>query len=72
MGMVLLADEELIGVIPRVDEITSKQWRDVGWYVDDRGRKQFGIIPNTTPNIKVNLRNEYDTSRIRSSRPGNY
>lgn len=71
-GMCMLADEELIGVIPRVDEITSKQWRDVGWYVDDRGRKQFGIIPNTTPNIKVNLRNEYDTSRIRSSRPGNY
>ena len=68
MGMCMLADEELIGVIPRVDEIVSAKWRDVGWYVDEKGYKRFGIIQHQQIETKVNM-NFYDQSRVRSSRP---
>lgn len=68
-GMACLADEELVGVIPRADEITNKQWKDVGWYTDERGYKQFGIIPTKDQNMNVIIKHEYDPSRIRSSHP---
>ena len=68
-GMCMLADEELIGITPKVDEIVTSQWQDIGWYTDEKGRKQFGIIPNREYKT-INARIEYDTSRNRSSRPG--
>lgn len=69
--MCMLADEELIGVIPRVDEIVSAKWRDIGWYVDEKGYKRFGIIQHQQIETKVNM-NFYDQSRVRSSRPMYY
>lgn len=66
--MCMLADEELIGVIPRVDEIVSAKWKDIGWYVNEKGYKQFGIIQHQQIETKVNM-NFYDQSRVRSSRP---
>ena len=65
----MLADEELFGITPKVDDIVTSQWQDIGWYIDEKGRKQFGIIPNREYKT-INARIEYDTSRNRSSRPG--
>lgn len=69
MGMMLLADEELIGVIPRIDTIVNNEWKDIGWYIDEKGYKRYGVIPNKKPNVNVNWNNIYDKSRIRSSNP---
>lgn len=68
-GMCMLADEELIGVLPRADEVVNKKWRNVGWYTDERGYKKFGVIPDKDQITQTNIRNEYDPSRDRSSRP---
>lgn len=65
----MLADEELIGVLPRADEVVNKKWRNVGWYTDERGYKKFGVIPDKDQITQTNIRNEYDPSRDRSSRP---
>lgn len=44
MGQCEIADEELTGVTPST--VTStKEWRDLGYYRDDRGNLQFGVIP---------------------------
>lgn len=69
MGMAMLADEELIGVLPRIDEINVKQWKDIGWYTDEKGYKRYGVLPDKKPNVNVNWNNIYDKSRIRSSNP---
>jgi hypothetical protein len=46
MGMCELADEELSGVVPRVvEEESTNEWQDVGYYKDSNGRVHFGIIP---------------------------
>lgn len=72
LGMALLADEDLLGIIPKVDMIVKNEWRDIGWYVDERGIRRRGIIPNNTPQTLTKPINEYDPSRIRSSRPMYY
>nr|DAR62319.1 MAG TPA: hypothetical protein [Bacteriophage sp.] len=44
--MAELADEELSGVIPReVEPEEDSGWQDMGWYVDEKGYKHFGVIP---------------------------
>ena len=44
-GMALLADEELAGKAPRKRGISSEGWKDIGYYIDENGRKRFGVIP---------------------------
>lgn len=70
--MTLLADEELIGVIPRVDTIVNNEWKDIGWYIDEKGIRRHGVIPKGAPQALYKPINSYDPSRIRSSRPMYY
>lgn len=71
MGMCELADEELIGVIPRKDETYSNQWQDIGYYYEN-GIKKFGVIPQSeiAPDNMKTI--GHDTTRIRTSRPQYY
>lgn len=56
MGMAELADEELSGIIPReVEPEDNSGWQDMGWYVDEKGYKHFGIIPKQQKTL-VNLK----------------
>jgi hypothetical protein len=43
--MALLADEELAGKASRKRGISSEGWKDIGYYIDENGRKRFGVIP---------------------------
>jgi hypothetical protein len=60
MGMCELGDEELSVRKPVIQERTSQDFRDVGWYTDGRGYKHYGIIPKTTEekNAKNRIRAE--------------
>lgn len=69
MGMAELADEELIGVVPRKDEVVGNQWQDIGYYYDESGVKRFGVIPSKINTARQEIKIEHDTSRIRTSRP---
>lgn len=40
-----IADEELSGVTPTTVNKVSKEWKDIGYYIDMDGVKRFGIIP---------------------------
>jgi hypothetical protein len=53
--MAELADEELIGKVPRKKNSNTEGWKDIGYYIDENGRKRFGVIPK-----KQNQRYEYD------------
>lgn len=50
LGMCEMADEELTGINPKVKNEVTKTWKDIGWYIDDRGYKRYGIIPTTWHN----------------------
>lgn len=41
-----LGDEELSLKRPEAREPVQKQFKDIGWYRDERGYKQYGIIPS--------------------------
>ena len=45
MGLNELADEELNGIIPIEKKEKPEVFSDVGWYVDEKGYKHFGVIP---------------------------
>ena len=45
LGMALLGDEELMGKIPKTATRTKNEWKDIGYYYDERGMKKFGVIP---------------------------
>ena len=51
-GMAELADEELMGTAPRTTKVTKKDWVDVGYYKDEYGRLQYGVIPNKNNQLK--------------------
>jgi hypothetical protein len=44
--MALLADEELMGRVPKManNEI-EETWQDIGYYTDSNGVKHYGRIP---------------------------
>ena len=50
LGMCEMVDEELTGINPKVKNEVTKTWKDIGWYIDDRGYKRYGIIPTTWHN----------------------
>ena len=50
LEMCEMADEELTGINPKVKNEVTKTWKDIGWYIDDRGYKRYGIIPTTWHN----------------------
>lgn len=48
LGMLMLANEELMFVAPRIDS-KENQFRHFGFWTDERGIKHRGIIPDKTP-----------------------
>ena len=72
-GMALLADEELSGQAPReVEEATTENWTDIGWYTDERGYKHWGTIPKKNPKQRTmfNWHNEsYNPDGLHGSDP---
>ena len=45
MGCCEIGDEALTGITPMKPTVTSKQWQDIGWYKNEKGYMQFGVIP---------------------------
>jgi hypothetical protein len=48
--MAEVGDEELSDIIPREYKPVSKEFRDIGYYTDEKGNKHFGIIPKYNEN----------------------
>lgn len=69
MGMCMLADEELQGVVPKSLEKIEDTWADFGYYTDQDGHKRFGRLPQKQNEIIVNnnFGQLYDDGRIRTS-----
>lgn len=72
MGMAELADEELSGIVPTdVEDPLVNEWKDIGYYRDEYGKMQYGIIeksPIQIPNFNLFPNND-DPTRVRSSNP---
>jgi len=45
LGMAMLANEELMFVKPKMDSSDKEKFRPFGYWVDERGIKHKGIIP---------------------------
>jgi hypothetical protein len=45
LGMALLADEELSGIVPKQIVNYDEEWYDIGYYIDEYGYKRKGRIP---------------------------
>lgn len=45
LQMAEIGDEALTGVTPKSEKFTTKEWRDIGYYVDETGHKVRGVIP---------------------------
>ena len=68
MGMTELADQELSGRQPSFVRKEVEQFRDFGYYYDEKGIKRFGIIPDRKPPEFDIQREEYnDPYRIETS-----
>lgn len=69
-GMCMLGDEELMGILPKEVDSPSNQLRPFGYWVDERGIRHKGVIPNNQDIVpKFNLwPTEYDTVTGRSSK----
>ena len=72
LGMCMLADEELMGKIPKQVQTEDKNdWKDIGYYYDSNGVKHYGIIPQSTK-TEINISWNYDDLGIRSTDPRAY
>lgn len=71
MAMAELADEELVGIIPKSVIIKKDTWADIGYYTDENGNRRFGQLPNQQKQIILNnnFGQVYDDNRIRTSNP---
>lgn len=59
LGMALLGDEELMGKTPKTESRAKSEWKDIGFYYDERGVKKFGVITQQNKENKFTGRN-YD------------
>ena len=61
LGMCELGDEELSLRKPEVVESYSTEFRDVGWFTNEYGRKQYGVIPKNKEELNEarRFRNNY-------------
>jgi len=50
LGMLMLANEELMFVTPRIDS-KENQFRHFGFWTDERGIKHRGVIPDKLPTM---------------------
>ncbi len=70
LGMTFLADQELSGRQPTLVVQEVEQFQDFGYYIDERGYKRFGVIPNRQKtNIIINRESYDDPYRIETSDP---
>lgn len=72
LGMTELADEELSGIVPSpVENETTNEWQDIGYYRDERGILRYGVIEHyQAPKANFNFYNgDDDPRRARSSNP---
>ena len=47
MGMAELGDEEMFVRKPEPEHQVEKEFKDVGWWKDNKGYKHYGVIPTT-------------------------
>ena len=45
MSMAEIADEDMMGFIPKTQSNSGSEWQDIGYYTDEYGHKKFGVIP---------------------------
>ena len=50
MAMAEIADEELSGIVPRQEKQETHKIQDIGYYIDEKGYRRYGIIPNQNNN----------------------
>lgn len=68
LGMAMLADQELTGRAPILVEPEDTEFQDFGYYIDEHGYRQFGVIPKSTQaNIKYGGGQAYDPYRADTS-----
>lgn len=51
--MAEIGDEELRDIVPKKQEVVSQQFQDIGYYIDEKGYRRFGIIPKKNNNVKA-------------------
>ena len=68
LGMCELADEELNGINPKINNKIQQEFQDIGYYRDENGYVRFGIIPKP---IERNIRASWnlDDNRNKISDP---
>lgn len=46
MSCAEIGDEALTGIMPVKPTITRKVWQDFGWFINEKGYREYGVIPN--------------------------
>lgn len=63
VGICELGDEDMSGLtVGKVDTI-KKQWKDIGWYTDEYGRKRHGVIPDNYGYRTIPAANSWNSPR---------
>lgn len=44
MEMTEIADEELMNIRPAAQDKLAKEWKNIGWYTNEKGYKEYGVI----------------------------
>jgi hypothetical protein len=45
MAMCEVADEEISDIVPKKQKEETEEFQDIGYYIDERGYRRFGVIP---------------------------
>lgn len=73
LGMVELADQELSGRQPTKVDKEVEEFQDYGYYINDKGYREFGAIPKKQSNqIVIKQEENNDPYRIETSDPRLY
>lgn len=73
LGMVELADQELSGRQPTKVDKEVEEFQDYGYYINDKGYREFGVMPKKQSNqIVIKQEENNDPYRIETSDPRLY
>lgn len=73
LGMVELADQELSGRQPAKVDKEVEEFQDYGYYINDKGYREFGVIPKKQSHqIVIKQEENNDPYRIETSDPRLY
>lgn len=73
LGMVELADQELSGRQPTKVDKEVEEFQDYGYYINDKGYREFGVIPKKQSNqIVIKQEENNDPYQIETSDPRLY